>query len=118
MQRINDESITIHRRSVTMKVKAVAHNNVVTVKILVQNITETGEGNNEPGNIVPDYYISELTIQHKGETVCRAELGPGISKDAWLNFRFTGINAGETISISRVDNQGRTEKREYPVAAQ
>ena len=95
-----------------MKIKAVAQNNVVSVKVLVQHIMETGRRKDETGKIVPGHYITELTAQHKGETVFHAELGPGVSKDPYFSFQFIGGNVGETVSISWVDNTGGTEKGE------
>ena len=101
-----------------MKIKAVAQsNNTVSVKMLMQHVMETGRRKDETGKIVPGHYITELTAQHKGEIVFHAELGPGISKDPYLSFQFTGGLVGETITISWIDNKGETEKAESIISA-
>jgi len=100
-----------------MKVKAVAQNNVVSVKVLIQHVMETGRRKDETGKILPGHYITEVTAQHKGETVFQAELGPGVSKDPYLSFQFTGGIVGETVSISWVDSKGGTEKTDSIISA-
>ena len=100
-----------------MKVKAVAQNNVVVVKVLIQHVMETGRRKDETGKIVPGHFITELSAKHKGETVFQAELGPGVSKDPYLAFQFTGGNVGETVSVSWVDNKGGSEKVDSLISA-
>ena len=100
-----------------MKIKAVAQNNVVLVKVLVQHSMETGRRKDHNGTVVPAHYITELTAQHKGETVFHAELGPGISQNPLLTFQFTGGAVGETVTVSWVDNKGGTEKAESLISA-
>ena len=100
-----------------MKVKAVAQDNVVSVKILIQHVMETGRRKDESGKIVPAHYITEVTAQYKGEMVFHAELGPGISKDPYLAFKFTGGSVGETLHISSVDSKGGTETADSVISA-
>lgn len=101
-----------------MKIKAVAQNNVVSVKVLIQHIMETGRRKDDAtGQIVPAHYITEVTAQHKGETVFHAEIGPGVSKDPYLSFQFTGGAVGDTVTLSWVDNKGGTEKAESIISA-
>jgi sulfur-oxidizing protein SoxZ len=100
-----------------MKVKAVAQNNVVSVKILVQHVMETGRRKDETGKLVPGHYITEVNAEHKGERVFQAELGPGVSKDPYLAFQFTGGSVGETVTISWVDNNGGSEKTDSVISA-
>ncbi len=100
-----------------MKIKAIAKDNVVSVKILIQHVMETGRRKDETGKIVPGHYITEVSAQHKGETVFQAELGPGVSKDPYIAFQFTGGAVGETISISWIDSKGGTEKTDSIISA-
>lgn len=100
-----------------MKVKAVAQNNVVSVKILIQHPMETGRRKDDSGTMVPAHYITEVTAQHNGETVFHAETGPGISKDPYLSFQFTGAKAGESLKISWIDTKGGSETSDTVISA-
>jgi len=100
-----------------MKIKAVVQNNVVAVKMLIPHPMETGRRKEQNGAIVPAHFITEVTASCNGETVFHAELGPGVSKDPYLSFQFTGGKAGEKMKVSWVDNKGGTETAEEPITA-
>ena len=100
-----------------MKIKAVAQNNVVSVKMLMPHPMETGRRKDQNGALVPEHYITEVTATCGADTVFHAELGPGVSKDPYLSFQFTGAKAGETLKVSWVDNKGGTETAEEAITA-
>jgi sulfur-oxidizing protein SoxZ len=100
-----------------MKIKAVAQNNVVSVKMLMPHPMETGRRKDQAGALVPEHYITEVTATCGADTVFHAELGPGVSKDPYLSFQFTGAKAGETLKVSWVDNKGGTETAEEAITA-
>ncbi|HWQ25647.1 MAG TPA: thiosulfate oxidation carrier complex protein SoxZ [Chlorobaculum sp.] len=100
-----------------MKVKAVAANEVVSVKLLIQHPMETGRRKDQGGNIVPAHFITEVTASHKGQDVFHAEFGPGVSRDPYFAFQFDGAKAGDMLTISWVDNKGSSEKSDFPIVA-
>lgn len=100
-----------------MKIKAVMQESAVSVKVLITHPMETGRGKDQAGAIIPAHYITELTATCKGEPVFRAELGPGVSKDPFIAFQFTGAKVGDSVKISWVDNKGGTETMESAITA-
>jgi sulfur-oxidizing protein SoxZ len=100
-----------------MKVKAVATNELTSVKLLIPHPMETGRRKDQSGTIVPAHYITEVMAEHKGEAVFHAEFGPGVSRDPYLSFEFIGAKAGETLTISWVDNKGGSEKSDFPITS-
>uniref|UniRef100_Q3APA3 Sulfur compound chelating protein SoxZ n=1 Tax=Chlorobium chlorochromatii (strain CaD3) TaxID=340177 RepID=Q3APA3_CHLCH len=100
-----------------MRVKATLQNNVVSVKMLLQHVMETGRRKDEAGALVPAHYITEVTATHKGETVFHAELGAGVSQNPYLSFQFTGASAGESLTISWVDSKGMSETADSVISA-
>ena len=44
-----------------------------------------------------------------------ANWGPAISKNPYLSFRFTGGAAGDTVTLSWVDNKGEKDSAETTV---
>lgn len=78
---------------------------------------ETGTRKDEAtGEIIPEHYITEVTCQHNGETVLTAYWGPSVSANPYLSFEFTGGKAGDTVTISWVDNKGETSSGEATIA--
>lgn len=100
-----------------MKIKAVVQNDAVAVKMLIPHPMETGRRKEQNGTLVPHHYITEVTASHNGETVFHAELGPGVSKDPYLSFQFTGAKAGDKLKVSWVDNKGGSETAEEAITA-
>ncbi|WP_294347413.1 thiosulfate oxidation carrier complex protein SoxZ [Prosthecochloris sp.] len=93
-----------------MKVKAVAKGDAVSVKMLIKHPMEMGRRKDAEGNLIPAHYITEVTVKYNGEIVFHSELGPGVSMDPYLAFTFDGAKAGESISLSWMDNKGQSER--------
>lgn len=100
-----------------MKIKAVVQDNAISVKVLINHPMETGRAKDQSGAIIPAHYITEVTATCKGETVFHAELGPGVSKDPYIAFQFTGAKAGDVVKISWIDNRKGTETMESAITA-
>jgi sulfur-oxidizing protein SoxZ len=52
---------------------------------------------------------------HNGRPVLRAEWGPAVSKNPYLQFQFGGARAGDKIRITWVDNRGETRTDEVVI---
>ena len=96
--------------SKSIKLKARAENGETTVKALIKHPMETGRRKDkESGELVPAHYIEEVICSYQGEPLLTSELGPTISKNPFLSFKFTGGAAGETVELSWKDNKGGSE---------
>ena len=81
-----------------------------TVKALLTHKMETGQRKDKKtGKLIPAHFIQEVTCQHNGNTVLLAQWGAAISKNPYLSYIFTGGKAGDSISISWVDNLGESD---------
>ncbi len=98
-----------------MKIKAKVKNDIVSVKMLIKHIMETGRRKDEAGQLIPGHYITEVLATHKGEQVFSAHLGPAVSKDPYLAFSFKGGASGDAISVTWIDNLGETETAEAAI---
>jgi len=92
-----------------MRIRAVAKDGVADVRVLMAHEMETGLRKDANGNIVPAWYITEVTASLNGSKVLVAYWGTAISKNPYLQFRVKGAKAGDKITISWVDSKG--EKR-------
>jgi len=100
-----------------MKIRAAVKDGVTEVKILMQHEMETGLRKEADGTLVPAWFITEVKAQYQGRTVLETQFGQSVSKNPYLLFRFKGGAAGETITVSWVDNKGDTRSDEVTIAA-
>ena len=100
----------------SIKLRAKAKDDVATVKALISHPMETGQRKDKKtGKLVPAHFIQEVVCEHKGNKIMTANWGPAISKNPYLSFRFTGAAAGDTVTLSWVDNKGEKDSSEATV---
>ena len=98
-----------------MKIRAVSRNNVADVRVLMAHEMETGQRRDSAGNLVPAWYINEVTASLNGKPVMRAHWGPAISKNPYLQFKIKDAKKGDKVSVTWVDNKGEKRTDEVTV---
>jgi sulfur-oxidizing protein SoxZ len=91
-----------------MRIRAQAAGDKTTVRVLMSHEMETGLRKDPAGQIIPAWYIQEVTAQLNDKPVLTAEWGPSVSKNPFLQFIVKGAKAGDTITITWRDNRGET----------
>ena len=100
----------------SIKVRAQAKGDTVTVKALIKHPMETGlRKDKKTGKVIPAHFIQQVNCQHNGKDVLVAEWGPAVSKNPYLAFSFKGGKAGDKVSISWVDNTGGIDSAEAKI---
>lgn len=100
----------------TIKARAQAKGGITTVKTLISHPMETGlRKDKKTGKLIPAHFIQELNVEHDGKNVLNALWGIGISKNPYLFFKFKGGKAGDSITISWVDNKGEKDSEKFAV---
>jgi sulfur-oxidizing protein SoxZ len=100
----------------SIKVRAQAKGDTVTVKALIKHPMETGlRKDKKTGKVIPAHFIQQVNCQHNGKDVLVAEWGPAVSKNPYLAFSFKGGKAGDKVSISWVDNAGGKDAAEAAI---
>jgi len=89
-----------------MKIRASIVGDKVVVKILMAHEMETGQRKDSAGKTIPAWFIQNVTATHNGKTVLSAQWGPAVSKNPFLEFRFSGGKAGEKVIVTWTDNKG------------
>ena len=69
------------------------------------------------GNLVPAWFIQNVTVNHGARTVLSAQWGPAVAKNPFLHFRFTGAKVGEKINVVWTDNRGDKRSDEATIVA-
>ncbi len=89
-----------------MRIRAVAKDGVVSVKILMSHAMETGQRKDEAGKPIPAHFIQQVSATWQGKVVLSATWGTAISKNPFLEFSFKGGQKGEKIQVTWTDNKG------------
>jgi len=98
-----------------MRIRAQAAGDKTTVRVLMSHEMETGQRKDSAGQVIPAWFIQEVTAAHNDKTVLTAEWGPSIAKNPFLQFVVKGAKPGDKITISWVDNKGETRSDEATV---
>jgi len=94
----------------TIRVKAVASGDMITVQSLIRHPMDSGfVKNKKTGKLIPAHHIEVLQFEHGGKTVFTALWGPAVSKNPYLKFSFKGGKKGDDLKISWVDNKGASD---------
>lgn len=99
-----------------MRIRAVARDGSVNVRVLMAHEMETGQRKDGSGKVVPAHFIQRVTAMHQGKTVLSAQWGPAVAKNPFLEFTFKGAQKGDKISVTWEDNKGDKRTDEGTIA--
>jgi sulfur-oxidizing protein SoxZ len=99
----------------TIRVRAQAGGNVTEVQALVQHPMDSGFVKDSDGVLIPAHHIETLTFEHNGKIVLTADWGPAVSKDPYIKFSFMGGAKGDTLTVTWLDNLGKTDTLEAKI---
>ncbi len=99
-----------------MRIRAQASGDKTTVRVLMSHEMETGQRKDANGQVIPAWFIQEVTASLNGKSVFRAEWGPAVSKNPFLQFNLKGAKAGDKLSVTWKDNRGETRTDEATVS--
>jgi len=100
-----------------MRIRAKLEGDKTVVRVLMSHEMETGLRKDAAGKTVPAMFIQEVTATCNGKTVLSAQWGTSISKNPYLQFQFSGAQAGDKVAISWVDSKGDKRTDEAAIAA-
>jgi sulfur-oxidizing protein SoxZ len=90
-----------------MRIRATMAGDVADVKVLMNHPMETGQRKDaKTGQLVPAWFIQDVTVTINGKEVLSADFGSGISKNPYLGFKVKGAKAGDKVVVNWVDNTG------------
>jgi len=89
-----------------MRIRAVAKDGEVVVKVLMAHEMETGQRKDSAGKPIPAHFIQHVTATWQGKVVLSANWGTAIAKNPFLEFSFKGAKKGDKIQVTWTDNKG------------
>ena len=99
-----------------MRIRAQAAGDKTTVRVLMSHEMETGQRKDANGQVIPAWFIQDVTASLNGKPVFSCEWGPAVSKNPFLQFTLKGGKAGDKVSVSWKDNKGDTRTDEATVS--
>jgi sulfur-oxidizing protein SoxZ len=91
-----------------MRIRAAAKDGITEVRVLMNHEMETGQRRDASGAVVPAWFIQEVSARLNDKDVMSAQWGPSIAKNPYFAFKIKGGKAGDTVSVTWVDNRGGT----------
>lgn len=98
------------------RIRAQVQGERTQVRLLMSHPMESGQRKNAAGRLVAAHHIRELEVQHNGRTVLAAQWGPGVSRNPYLQFHFSGGRPGDRLRVAWSDSQGGTRSDESLIA--
>jgi sulfur-oxidizing protein SoxZ len=89
-----------------MRIRAVEKDGMVDARVQIRHDMESGSRRNEAGEIVPAWYITLFRVEVDGREVFSSQLGPGVSRNPLLHFRFKDARKGQSIVARWEDSRG------------
>ena len=89
-----------------MKIRAATVGDETEVKILMSHEMETGQRKDAKGQVIPAWFIRNVSVFWKEKTVMSAQWGTAVSKNPFVSFRFKGGAKGDRVTVTWVDNRG------------
>ena len=99
-----------------MRIRAQVAGDKATVRVLMAHEMESGQRKDSSGNLVPAWFINEVTATHNGKVVMTADWGPAVSKNPFLQFTVKGVKAGDKIGVTWKDTKGESRSDEATVS--
>jgi sulfur-oxidizing protein SoxZ len=99
-----------------MRIRAQVAGSNATVRVLMSHEMESGQRKDAAGNVVPAWFIQEVSASLNGKPVLTAEWGPSVSKNPFLQFTIKGAKAGDKVAVAWKDNKGDTRTDEAAVS--
>ena len=89
-----------------MRIRAQVQGSGAIVRVLMAHEMESGQRKDAAGKIIPAWHITEMSAALNGKIVMTAQWGTAIAKNPFTQFTIKAAKAGDTVTISWVDNRG------------
>lgn len=99
-----------------MRIRAQAAGDKATVRVLMSHEMESGQRKDSAGNLVPAWFIQEVSAALNGKVVMTADWGPAVSKNPFLQFTIKGAKAGDKVAVTWKDTKGDSRTDEATVS--
>ncbi len=84
---------------------------------LIDHPMETGQRRDaKTKELIKAHWIQKLTVEVNGKAIADVDMGVAISKDPLVAIATKGVKAGDKVSVSWTDSEGKKEGSDLVVA--
>ena len=95
----------------SIKIRTKRLDSTTQIRTLITHPMNNGRQKDKQGKLIPAHHIQELTVEHNKEQIITCQMGGSISKNPYFDFLLQGGNEGDEITISWIDNLGKTDAK-------
>ncbi|MCK5829570.1 MAG: thiosulfate oxidation carrier complex protein SoxZ [Methylococcales bacterium] len=97
----------------SIKIRTKRLEKTTQIRSLITHPMDNGRKKDKQGKLIPSHHIQELTVKHNNLQIIKCQMGGSISKNPYFDFLLQGGNIGDEITISWVDNLGKTDSKTH-----
>ena len=98
----------------SIKIRSKRKDGKTQLRTLIAHPMEHGRNrDSKTGQLIPAHFIQVLTVSLNDQVIITSHMAGSISKDPYFAFMLNGGEAGDKITVSWVDNQGKTDSEEH-----
>lgn len=92
----------------SMKIRAKLMGDKAEIKLIISHPMETGRKKDDFDQFIPAHFIQLVTITLNDKPVLEAQWGTGVAKNPYLTFRVKDAQVGDRVTVTWLDNLGKT----------
>ena len=99
-----------------MRIRVQRDGSAVQLRVLMAHEMETGQRRDAAGQVIAAWFIQQVSVHLDGVCVLRADWGPAVSKNPFLQVTLDPVAAAQRIAVQWTDNRDdqRTEEISAP----
>jgi len=91
-----------------MSIRAQRSTGQTQVRVLMRHPMESGQRQDGAGQPIAAWFIQHVSASLNGQELLRAQWGPAVARDPFLQFSLLSAQAADTLSLRWSDNHGLT----------
>jgi len=99
----------------SIKIRTKRLNGKTQIRTLITHPMENGRNKDKQGELIPAHHIQNLWVLHNKTQVITCHMAGSISKNPYFDFLLKGGKAGDSITITWVDNRGKTDSQTHTI---
>lgn len=106
------DPVVAKRTTEPTRIRAAMLGESAMVRMRMAHEMESGQRKNAAGKLVPAWHIDQVAVRLNGQSVLKADWGPGVARNPYLQLTLKKVRVGDRLSVSWRDNLGASRDDE------